>query len=405
MPPEATSNLKLPRRLADKRVVLLGGGGVALAVLLAAGAIHLSTLLGPPQGPPGVTEVASANPSATTTPHEPTEPHRLDPPHGIDKVVPPEKPAGRAPLTVEEERQLRAGASFRECDACPDMVAAPAGDFLMGSPDAEPGRMKFEGPIRKVTLAHSIAVGRHAVTRDEFQAFVDATAYAFGNACHVQASTGWIEKDRHSFLSPPDFSQEGDHPAVCVSWKDAEAYVRWLSARTGRPYRLPSEAEREYVARAGTSTPYWWGQEVSAQQANFDTQPRLAASPRDTTAPGWGQRVPSKPGEPPAAPRIAEPGVAAGGTRPVAWGQPNPWGFFQVHGNVAEWVQDCWNPDYARTPIDGSAARTGDCSLRVVRGGAWSSWPEDIRAAYREMAGAEERYYSIGFRVARDIRR
>ena len=180
-----------------------------------------------------------------------------------------------------------------------------------------------------------------------------------------------------------------------------------VGLQTNKSYRLPTEAEREYIARAGTTTPYWWGQTISPQQANFDTQPRPNVSPRDTTAPAWGQRIEPKPsGEPPSGgPLIVEPGVATGRTMPVDWGQPNPWGFFQVHGNVAEWVQDCWNPDYTRAPTDGSAARSGDCSLRVVRGGAWSSWPEDIRAAYREMGAQGERYYSVGFRVARDLGR
>jgi formylglycine-generating enzyme required for sulfatase activity len=302
-----------------------------------------------------------------------------------------------------EERLLRAGASFTECDACPEVIVVPGGEFLMGSEDAERGRLKFEGPVRRVAFAHPIAIGRYAITSDQFKAFVDAANYAYGESCHAQDVTGWVDWPKHSFLAPPGLAQQGDHPAVCISWNDAEAYVRWLSARTGRSYRLPTEAEREYIARAGTSTPYWWGDTVSPQLANFDTQPRPTASPRDTTAPGWGQYITPKSGEP-RPPPIGVPGVATGGTRSVAWGQPNPWGFFQVHGNVAEWTQDCWNPDYARAPIDGSAARTGDCSLRVVRGGAWSSWPEDIRAAYREMAGTDERYYSIGFRVARDIR-
>lgn len=383
----------------SRRAMLLGGGTVALALLLAVGIVNRSALLGTLQTP--ASEVASASPSAVTPPGPSDDPH-LSPFESTDKGAPEER-AGKAPLTAEEERQLRASASFRECESCPEMIVVPAGDFLMGSPDAEPGRLKFEGPVHKVTIANPISVGRHAVTRDQFRAFVEATSYPFGDSCHAQTSSGWVDMAKHSFLSPPKFSQQGDHPVVCISWKDADAYVRWLSANTGKAYRLPTEAEREYIARAGTSTPYWWGHTVSLRQANFDTQPRPAGSPRDTAAPAWEQRFPRKAGEPPAAPRIVEPGVASGGTRPVDWGQPNPWSFLQVHGNVAEWVQDCWNPNYARTPADGSAARIGDCSLRVVRGGAWSSWPEDIRAAYREMAGADERYYSIGFRVARDI--
>ena len=367
-------------------VVLLGAAIVT--VFLAAGAIYRSALFGTPTA---AQEDAAARPEV---------------PKNIDKAA-PEKSAGRAPLTAREERELRPKAAFRECEACPEVVVIPAGEFLMGSPDTELGRLKFEGPVYKVVIAAAFAVGRYAITRDQFKAFVDATGYRFGESCHAQAAGGWVDRAKHSFLAPPGFTQDGNHPVVCVSWKDADAYVKWLSARTNKPYRLLTEAEREYIARAGTMTPYWWGPTISSQQANFDTQPRPNVSPHDTTAPAWAQRIEPPPGsEPPSGgPLIVEPGVAIGGTVSVLWGQPNPWGLFQVHGNVAEWVQDCWNPNYARASTDGSAALSGDCSLRVMRGGAWSSWPEDIRAAYREMAAQGERYYSVGFRAARDLHR
>ena len=300
----------------------------------------------------------------------------------------PWKPPLDRVLTADEERSITPGQEFQECKDCPRMIVVPAGEFLMGSPASEPGRREFEGPLHKVSLRANFAVGRHAITRDQFKAFVDATGYQYGESCHAQAADGWVDKPGHSFLSPPGFSQEGDHPVVCVSWKDANAYAKWLSAQTQKTYRLLTEAEREYIARAGTATPYWWGMTVSPEQANFDTQPRPSTSPRDTTAPAWER---------------GEPGVAVGRTQPVGWGLPNPWGIFQVHGNVADWVQDCWNPDYSHTPGDGSAAHGGDCTRRVVRGGAWSSWAEDIRAAYREMAGQDDRFYSVGFRVARDL--
>jgi formylglycine-generating enzyme required for sulfatase activity len=177
---------------------------------------------------------------------------------------------------------------------------------------------------------------------------------------------------------PPGFEQGGDHPAVCVSWEDANAYTTWLSERAGKRYRLPTEAEREYIARAGTTTPYWWGTGVTPEQANFDTRPRPLPSGSSQSG-------------------------AAGRTTPVHAGPVNPWGFFNVHGNVAEWVQDCWNADYRNAPGNGTAVLTGDCSQRVLRGGAWSSWPEDIRAAYREMSPAANRYASVGFRVARAL--
>ena len=284
------------------------------------------------------------------------------------------------PLTPAEERALKPGNSFKECDNCSEMMVVPAGSLMMGSPDAEPGRRRIEGPVRKVEFRKPFAAGRYAITRDEFSVFVTATGHRYGESCHVPVGDKWMDKSKHTFLSPPGFIQDGRHPAVCVSWSDAVAYARWLSAQTGKAYRLFTEAEREYIARAGTATPYWWGVSVNYKLANYDTR-------RDAVRPS--------PELPPGCPRE--------GTSPVGCFAPNPWGFFQVHGNVAEWTQDCWNRDYKGAPIDGSAALTGDCSRRVLRGGAWNYWPEDIRAAYREAAPAEHRYFHVGFRMARDV--
>ncbi|MGE3702267.1 MAG: SUMF1/EgtB/PvdO family nonheme iron enzyme [Hyphomicrobiaceae bacterium] len=303
------------------------------------------------------------------------------------KTMHPGMPIAKAPMTVEQERALPPQAMFRDCDTCPEVVVVSAGAFFMGSPEGEPGRLEFEGPVHRVSFPANFAVGRHAVTRDEFKAFVDATGYRFGNSCHAQTPTGWVEKAAHSFLAPPGFKQDGRHPAVCVSWEDADAYAQWLARQTQKPYRLLTEAEREYITRAGTATPYWWGVAATPDRANFDTKPRPRAS--GTAAPDWEQK--------------AQLGVAAGGTRAVDTGPTNPWGFGHVHGNAAEWVQDCWSPNYKGAPADGSARLAGDCSHRVVRGGAWSSWPEDIRAGYREMGERGDRYYSVGFRVARDL--
>jgi formylglycine-generating enzyme required for sulfatase activity len=306
-------------------------------------------------------------------------------PAAPEKAAPaaPVDPAAKAPGDREAEPPPRT--AFRDCDACPEMVVVPAGDFMMGSPEHEPGRLEFEGPLHKVSFPTAFAVARDATTRDQFKAFVDATGYRFGETCQTQSDTGWVEK-QGSFLAPPGFEQGGDHPAVCVSWEDANAYARWLSESTGKRYRLPTEAEREYVARAGTTTPYWWGSGVTPEQANFDTRPRPSSS---------GGAAPTD--------RQANAGGAPGRTVPVHKGPANPWGLRHVHGNVAEWVQDCWDPDYRRAPADGTALLGGDCSQRVLRGGAWSSWPEDIRAAYREMSPPADRFATVGFRVARSL--
>jgi formylglycine-generating enzyme required for sulfatase activity len=305
-----------------------------------------------------------------------------------------------------DELRLRPQVTFKECGHCPEMVAVAAGDFMMGSPRGEPGRLDFEGPVRKVTISNTFAAGRSAVTRDEFMAFVKATNHRYGETCHAQDANGWVER-RLSVLSP-GFPQDGRHPAVCVSWNDAVKYVEWLSEQTKRPYRLLTEAEREYITRAGTSTAFWWGATVEPDKANYDKRPRNQAperpnSGKDPNRPGSTIMQPTAGGAPLQQPEPLDVFAPAQGTVDVNWGPPNEWGFHQMHGNVADWVQDCWNATYNGLPDDGTAATGGDCSRRVLRGGSWASWPEDTRAAYREMAGTDERFFSVGFRVARDL--
>lgn len=297
-------------------------------------------------------------------------------------LEPPSQPAE----SVQRSSADTAAKAFRDCDQCPEMTIVPAGSFLMGSTDTEPGRRSTEWPIREVTIPRALAVGRFAVTRQEFAAFVSATGYSPTVSCHVPTETDWVARSQVSWRNP-GFQQGDDHPVVCVSWSNAQAYVRWLSERTGQPYRLLTEAEREYATRAGTSTAYWWGDIARPGQANFDSRDRRSTSTSAMAA------------EPAAATSLVP-----GGTRPVQSGQPNAFGLYNVHGNAAEWVSDCWNASYAGLQSDGTAAVTGDCTKRVIRGGAWSSWPEAIRSAHRMVALGEQRYTSVGFRVARELR-
>jgi formylglycine-generating enzyme required for sulfatase activity len=174
----------------------------------------------------------------------------------------------------------------------------------------------------------------------------------------------------------PGFGQDDSHPVVCVNWEDAKAYAKWLSQKTGKDYRLPSEAEWEYACRAGTQAPFWWGSPISTAQANYDGSHAL----------GGG-----------------ETGEWLRKTVPVKSFQPNPWGLYQVHGNVWEWCEDCWNGDYHNAPRDGSARSAGDCGQRVFRGGSWGNDPRDLRAAQRYMGAHEVRNRFVGFRVARTI--
>ncbi len=251
------------------------------------------------------------------------------------------------------------GESFKDCPHCPEMVVVPAGSFVMGSPESEPEREEYEGPQHGVRIAKPFAVGKFAVT------FAEWNACEADDGCggHIPDDRGW---------------GRGNRPVINVSWDNAKAYVKWLSKKTGKEYRLLSEAEREYAARAGTQTPFWWGSSITPDQANYagDAEPYQ----------GGGQK-----------------GEDRQKTLPVKSFQPNPWGLYQVHGNVGEWVEDCWNESYNGAPTDGSARTTGDCSQRVTRNCSWSNSPALLRAALRYRAGTAFRNSSVGFRVARTL--
>ena len=246
------------------------------------------------------------------------------------------------------------GEGFRDIDIGPEMVVIPAGEFWMGSLDSEPERSGDEGPRHKVIIPRPFAAGRYAVTFAEW----DAAVADGGCGGYKPEDRGW---------------GRGDRPVINVHWDDAQAYVKWLSEKTGKQYRLLSEAEWEYVARAGTETPFWWGSSITPEQANFDGNYVYAGG-----ATGEYRQK----------------------TVPVKSFQANPWGLYQVHGNVWEWTQDCWNASYKGAPNDGSAWMSGDCSLHVLRGGSWYVNPWWLRSAYRNLGG-RLRFGSAGFRVAR----
>ncbi len=259
----------------------------------------------------------------------------------------------------------------------PDMVVIPAGEFWMGS---RPGELmrdpQREAPLHRVVIAQSFAIGRFAVTVAEFEAFVEAT----GHPVPVRMMTGeddvWRERPGRSFQNP-GFSQAADHPVVGVIWDDAIAYASWLTRRTGKPYRLPSEAEWEYTARAGTTTAFWWGDTISPDAANYN----------GNYAYGPGGRT----------------GVYRAGTVSVEAFDPNPWGLYHMHGNAWEWCVDVWSPDYADGPADQTPRHTGDARIRVLRGGSWLNGPSVLRAAQRLGDPAAFRHPTFGFRIARSL--
>ena len=261
---------------------------------------------------------------------------------------------------------------FRDCDACPEMVVVPPGSFMMGSPATEADRDDQEGPRREVTIDYPLAVGVYEVTFAEW----DACVSAGGCEEYRAEDEGW---------------GRGRRPVVNVSWEDAQAYVAWLSDETGQQYRLLSEAEWEYVARAGTRTARYWGGSRSGQcrYANgFDQD--FATTERGRRLTEFFEPAPCSDGY-------------ADRTAPVGALQPNRFGLHDVLGNVWEWTEDCWNDGYAGAPTDGRPWTSGDCTRRMLRGGSWLDFPHVLRSANRLRNGAGDRYYLNGFRLARTM--
>ena len=291
--------------------------------------------------------------------------------------------AASAPPAVDPPRAREPGEVFRDCPDCPEMVVVPAGEFLMGSDRRDDESYDFERPRHRVTVDR-IALGVHEVTRDEYAAFVAATGRGAGDRCRAfDADDGrWEWRSEASWRSP-GYPQAGDHPVVCVNWEDAQAYVRWLSAETGKAYRLPSEAGWEYAARAGTTTRRHWGDDPDDGCAY--------ANGADTT---FKARVDDW--------TVADCTDGAVWTSLVGAYEPNAFGLHDMLGNVWEWVEDCWHDDYDGAPRNGSAwTRGGDCGRRVLRGGSWDLNPRLLRSASRGGIDAENRYGGLGFRVAR----
>ena len=248
---------------------------------------------------------------------------------------------------------------FRDCAGCPEMVVIPAGVFEMGSPESEAGRLDWESPQHWVTL-ESFAFGVTEVTFDEWDACVR------GGGCdgYRPDDEGW---------------GRGARPVINVSWEDAQSYVSWLSTKTKSEYRLPSESEWEYAARAKTETPFHMGATISTYQANYNGIDRWVSDRR---------------------------GTFRGQTTRVRKFGPNAFGLYDVHGNVWEWVKDCWHNGYLGAPRDGTAWVTGtDCSPHVLRGGSWNFELSFLRSASRYRLATKIRTDHAGFRVAKTLDR
>lgn len=277
-----------------------------------------------------------------------------------------------------------AGQSFRDCEAqCPEMVVLPAGRFRIGSPISEAGRGSDENPQKIITIGYRLAVGKYPVTRREFAAFVKDTGRRLGPCEHWDGKTFRVEEGVHWSNV---FHQTDQHPATCVNWDDSQAYVQWLSRKTGKRYRLLSEAEWEYAARAGTTTAWYWG-DSEANQCRYANGADLATKAEGINAPSFVG---------------CDDGYAH--TSPVGSFRPNRFGLYDMGGNVGEWVEDCYHDTYSGAPTDGGAVET--ClakfhSARVMRGGAWNAIPAWLRAASRDVEVPSLRADTFGFRVAR----
>ena len=278
-------------------------------------------------------------------------------------------------------------AVFRDCPDCPQMVVVPPGQFRMGNDGGEKDR--YEGPAHEVRIPRAFAAGRYEITQKQYATFVSATRYVGGQGCNVwRSATRTLERDVTLDWRNPGYGRppRDDDPVACVSWNDAQAYVAWLRTGTGKPYRLLTEAEWEYAARAGNDTLYAWGRdpEQACRYANvYDAAATDAGIP-------W-------------APTKCSDGYAT--VAPVGRFAPNAFGLYDMIGNVWEWVEDCYAMPYPNEPTDGSAQRTTGCDRRVSRGGAWRTEIVRQRPAFRGRDPAELLSGIFGFRVARDLPR
>lgn len=276
--------------------------------------------------------------------------------------VPPPKPkvVAAAASAASAAAPTGPGAAFKDCPVCPEMVTIPAGQFTMGSPNSEVGRDSDEGPQHQVTIAKPFAVGKFEVTFDEWEACVAE------RACRPAEDSGF---------------GKGRRPVININFQNVELYLDWLSEKTGKKYRLLSEAEWEYAARAGTDTSRFWGnvQDKACQYANVrDLQRGSGEGYFDCDD---GQKY----------------------TAPVGTYKPNAFGLYDMLGNVWEWTADCYKDDYQGAPTDGSASTAGDCGRRVIRGGSWDNFPQNVRSAERYGITLSSRDSVLGFRVARTL--
>lgn len=291
--------------------------------------------------------------------------------------------------SVTDAGQLSPGSIFRDCrdESCPWLVVVPPGRFAMGSPASEVDRLGHEGAQHEVVIAVKSAVMQLEVTRGQFAAFVKETKYQTEADCHRRKGKD-LAIDQNGAWNSVGFIQTDQHPVVCVSWNDARAYAQWLRQRTGRNYRLPTEAEWEYAARAGGQTRYAFGDRANEICTYGNVADRSLKDALNDALKGW----PS-----------ADCSDGYVYTAPVKSFKANAFGLYGMLGNAWEWTEDCYHDSYSNAPGDGSAWVDGDCSRRILRGGGWDSAPLFARSANRIRGAPGVRSNDVGFRLARTL--
>jgi formylglycine-generating enzyme required for sulfatase activity len=270
---------------------------------------------------------------------------------------------------------------FSDCPSCPQMVVIPSGSFDMGSPASEIGRREDGDPVHQVNIG-TFALSKTEITRGQFAAFVKETAYDIPNKCWTIEDGKYQE--RNGNWQKFGYLQDDKHPVACINWHDAVAYAKWLSRKTGKTYRLPTEAEWEYAARGKTSTARYWGEnsDYACKYANVADKTTQKLIKR---AASW---------------KVHNCTDGFAYSAPVGSFKANAFGLNDMLGNVWEWVEDSYHENYQGAPVDGSAWK-GDDKKRVLRGGSWYDAPRFVRTAGRDKAVPGSRYDNIGFRVAR----
>jgi formylglycine-generating enzyme required for sulfatase activity len=295
-----------------------------------------------------------------------------------EPTTPAPAAAAAAPMTV--------GQTFRDCPDCPEMVVVPAGTFVMGAADGETGDYRNESPQHRVSIGRDFAVAKFETTMGEYAVFMQRTGHDGGNSCNIGGTLvtpgmNWKNPKYAGYTAGPK------DPVVCVSWNDAQAYVAWLSQATGKRYRLLTEAEWEYAARAGTTTLFPWGADMNAACSEANVSDKTT-----TQASWWKSDYVSV---------ACNDGVLY--TTPGGRYNANAFGLYDMIGNVNEWVADCYVAGYAAAPVDGSAVEVTGCQQRSARGGSWSNAGYEFRSAFRTFGPPTTRIDGTGIRVARDL--